>query len=356
MKMRFPMLASLLAILAASPVVAADALREQAKGLFEAIPLTPPALPGETATPEKLALGKALYFDPRISENQDVSCSSCHNLSMSGVEGLSSSVGYHGQLGGRKAPTVLNAVFNKSQFWDGRASGLKEQVIGSVMAFPAAAFKTRGGPMIPSPAATAATKLHVVEQLKSLPGYVEAFKKAFPEEAEPVAYDNIARAIAVFEATLITPGAPFDRWLMGDDTALSDAQKQGLKLFVDKGCSTCHNGVNIGGGSFAKFGVAQNPPADYLPSDDLGRFAVTHAVADKYVFKVASLRNVELTGPYFHSGATWDLKQAVNVMSEAQLGQKLSDDEAGNIVAFLKSLNGKQPQIALPALPQRGAP
>src|SRR5262249_14880698 len=201
------------------------------------------------------------------------------------------------------------------------------------------------------PAEMNIARQHAVEGLKTIPGYVEAFKKAFPSEADPVSYDNVGRAIAVFEAALITPGAPFDRWLQGDDNALSEVQKQGLKIFIDKGCSNCHNGINIGGGMFARFGVAKNPGPELLPPDDLGRFAITKEVSDKYVFKVPSLRNVELTAPYFHSGHVFDLKQAVAVMGESQLGQALSADETGKLAAFLKSLTGRQPEVILPILP-----
>ena len=224
---------------------------------------------------------------------------------MGGADGRSSSIGHNWQLGGRKAPTVLNAVFNKAQFWDGRAADLKEQA---------------GGPIV-NPVEMGITKQHAVEQLQGIPGYVEAFKKAFPGEADPIVYDNIGKAIAVFEATLITPDAPFDRWLKGDDKALTEEQKQGLKIFVDKGCSTCHNGINIGGGMYARFGVVQKPGWEYLPPDDRGRFAVTKTVSDDYVFKVPTLRNVELTAPYFHSGHAWDLKQAVAVMGEFSLAR-----------------------------------
>jgi cytochrome c peroxidase len=351
MKMRLLMIAPFLAFLMTSPVPAADPLRDQVKGLFEAIPETPPALPGEPATPEKLALGKMLYFDPRLSESHEISCSTCHNIGMGGVDGRSSSIGHSWQLGGRKAPTVLNAVFNKTQFWDGRASDLKDQVVNSVMANPKALLRARGGPMTINPADMNVAKQHAVEQLKGIPGYVDAFKNAFPAEADPIVYDNVGKAIAAFEATLITPDAPFDRWLKGDDKALSEEQKQGLEIFVDKGCSSCHNGINIGGGMYSRFGVAQNPGSEFLPPDDWGRFSVTKNVSDKYVFKVPTLRNVELTAPYFHSGHSWDLKQAVAVMGESQLGQKLSEGEIDKITEFLKSLTGRQPEVILPILP-----
>ena len=196
-----------------------------------------------------------------------------------------------------------------------------------------------------------ATKQRAVEQLKAIPGYLEAFKKAFPDEADPIVYDNVGRAIAVFEATLITPDSPFDRWLKGDDAALQAKQLQGLGLFMEKGCSNCHNGINIGGRMYARFGVVQNPGPEVLPPEDWGRFAVTKNLGDKYVFKVPSLRNIELNLPYFHSGRVWDLKRAVAIMGESQLGLKLSESEIGDITEFLKSLTGRQPEIVLPILP-----
>ncbi len=338
MKMRVPIIVLILACLmagAAGTAALADPLRDQVKGLFESIPNMPPPLPGNPATPEKVALGKMLYFDPRLSQSHNISCSTCHIIGMGGSDGRSTSIGHNWQRGGRKAPTVLNAVFNKAQFWDGRASDLKEQA---------------GGPIV-NPIEMGMTKERALEQLKGIPGYVGAFKKAFPGEADPIVYDNVGKAIAVFEATLITPDAPFDRWLKGDDKALTDVQKQGLKIFVDKGCSACHNGINVGGGMYAPFGVAQKPGWEFLPPDDRGRFTVTKTVSDDYVFKVPTLRNSELTAPYFHSGHAWDLKQAVAVMGESQLGQKLSESEIDNVTEFLKSLTGRQPEVVFPILP-----
>ena len=291
-----------------------------------------------------------LYFEPRISgESKSFACATCHNLSMGGVDGGALAA----QLAGRDVQTVYNAVFNRSQYWDGRAADLQDQVVNSVMANPRAMLKTRGGPMAINPTELAATKQREIEQLKAVPGYVEAFKKAFPGDVDPLNYNNIGRAIAVFEATLITPDSAFDRWLNGDDAALDETQKAGLKLFVDKGCATCHNGVNIGGGSYAKFGVVASPGPEHLPAEDAGRYGVTKANADRYVFKAPSLRNVELTAPYFHTGSTFDLRKAIGVMGEAQLGVKLSDDETTKIAAFLKTLTGKQPDIVLPTLPPR---
>ncbi len=354
--MRLKLIASLVALCVSGLALADVPLRDRAKELFEPIPSAPPAIPGETATPQKLALGKMLFFEPRLSEIRDVSCADCHNLSMGGVDGGALSGGHNGQLAGREVLTVMNAIFNKSQYWDGRAADLADQVVNSVMANPKAMLKTRGGPMPINPTEHAAAKQRAVEQFKAIPGYVSAFKQAFPEQSDPVAYDNIGRAIALFEATLITPDSPFDRWLKGDDQALADAQKEGLKLFIEKGCATCHNGVNIGGAMYARFGVVKQPAPDYLPPDDWGRYAVTKAIADKYAFKVPSLRNVELTAPYFHTGATFDLKKAVAVMGESQLGVALSADETDKIVAFLDSLTGHQPEVVLPILPPRTAP
>ncbi len=350
MKLRLGSTLPLLFLLLGGPALAEEGLRDKAKGLFGTIPQTAPGSPGET-TPEKIALGKMLFFDPRLSENQDLSCSLCHNPSMAGVSGQFLSSGHHGELGGRNVLTVFNAVFNASQYWDGRAAGLKEQVEASVMSSPAALLKTRGGPMAVPAATTASAKQHVIERLKTIPGYVDAFKKAFPDAADPVNYDNVARAIAQFEATLITPDAPFDRWLKGDDAALSPTQLQGLGLFIGKGCAGCHNGVNLGGSGYARFGVAQSPSAELLPPDDWGRAAVTKKIEDKYVFKIPNLRNVELTAPYFHSGATDDLKEAVAVMASTQLGVTLAPGEIASIEAFLKSLTGPAPQIVLPTLP-----
>lgn len=354
--MRLSLIASVLALLAGGPALADLSLRDQAKGLFEPIPSTPPALAGDVATPEKLALGKMLFFEPRLSESQDLSCAACHNLSTGGVDGGALSGGRNAHLAGREVQTVLNAVFNKAQYWDGRAVDLKDQVVNSVMANPKAMLKTRGGPIAINPAELARTKQRVIEQFRTIPAYVEAFKKAFPGESDPLVYDNIGRAIALFETTLITPDSPFDLWLKGDDQALSDAQKAGLKLFIDKGCASCHNGVNIGGAAYARFGVVKEPAPEYLPADDWGRFVVTKSLADKYVFKIPSLRNVELTAPYFHTGATFDLKKAVAVMAESQLGAQLSADETDKIVAFLLSLTGRSPEVVLPILPPRRSP
>lgn len=192
---------------------------------------------------------------------------------------------------------------------------------------------------------------HVVEQLSAIPGYVIAFHAAFPGSQNPVSMENVQRALAVFEATLITPNAPFDKFLRGNASALNDREKSGLKLFIEKGCAACHNGINIGGGRYAPFGVVEKPGAAFLPPQDKGRFMVTKTAGDEYVFKVPTLRNIALTAPYFHTGKEWDLRQAVAVMGTTQLGAKLTDDQIDRITDFLGSLTGEIPRVIYPELP-----
>jgi cytochrome c peroxidase len=314
---------------------AADDLMQRAQSQFKPLPAEPPTIKEAPITPDKVELGKMLYFDPRLSMSWLISCNTCHNLGLGGVDLQQTSIGHGWQKGPRNAPTVLNAVYNFVQFWDGRAADLQAQAKG-----PVQASVEMGN-----------TPERVVQTLKSIPEYAERFKKSFPNEPDPVSFDNMARAIEAFEATLITPDAPFDRYLKGDANALDAVQKQGLTLFMDKGCVTCHNGINLGGSRYAPFGVVEKPGAQILPEKDKGRFAVTKTASDEYVFKVPSLRNIALTPPYFHSGQVWDLRQAVAVMGSAQLGAKLTDQDTDAIVTFLKTLTGKQPVVGVPVLP-----
>lgn len=334
--MRLLTLASCLALGSAlsTPAWAQADLMKQARELFKPIPTQPPALPDNPASQAKVALGRMLCFDPRLSESHAISCNSCHMIGMGGVDLQQTSLGHRWQRGGRNAPTVYNAVFDVAQFWDGRAKDLEQQA---------------GGPLV-NPIEMDATAAHVVEQLKGIPGYAPLFARAFSGN-DPITFDNVRRAIALFEATLITPNAPFDRYLKGDGKALDATQAQGLALFMDKGCAACHNGINVGGGRYAPFGVVERPGADILPPGDKGRFAVTKTVSDEYVFRVPSLRNVALTPPYFHSGKVWDLRQAVAVMGNSQLGAKLTEAEVDHITAFLGALIADQPQVTLPILP-----
>ena len=323
----------------AAPAIAQDDLAARAKQQFQPIPPTPPELPGNPPSATKVELGKMLFFDPRLSASHTISCNSCHSIGLGGADAEATSLGHRWQHGGRNSPTVFNAVFNKAQFWDGRAKDLEEQA---------------GGPMV-NPLEMASPPAHVAEQLKGIPGYRDAFAKAFPGESDPITLANAQKAIAVFEATLITPNSPFDLFLKGDGNALSGIQKQGLALFMDKGCAGCHNGVNVGGGMYAPFGVAEKPGANFLPPADKGRFMVTKTPSDEYVFKVPTLRNIALTAPYFHTGQAWDLRQAVAIMGTSQLGVQLTDDEIDKITAFLGSLTGEQPKVIYPILPPSAA-
>lgn len=324
----------------ACPALADDAaLRALAKETFEAIPLQPPQLgDNNVMTRDRIDLGSMLFFDPRMSKSGVFSCQSCHNVGLGGVDGLETSIGHGWQKGPRNAPTMLNAVFNIAQFWDGCAPDLKEQAKGPVQA---------GVEMNNTPD-------NVIVTLKSMPGYVDAFAKAFPGENDAITFDNFAKAIEAFEATLITPNSKFDQFLMGSDGAMTAEEKAGLQLFIDTGCTACHNGINVGGNDYFPFGVVETPGSEILPEGDKGRFTVTATAGEEYVFRAAPLRNVAVTAPYFHSGKVWDLREAVAVMANSQLGAELDDKQIDQIVAFLGTLTGEQPQVVHPILPVRG--
>jgi cytochrome c peroxidase len=322
-------------LLAVAPVMAGSSVQEQAKENFVPIPTVPPVLKGNTATKDKVELGKILYFDPRLSRSALISCNTCHNMGLGGADYQETSTGHGWQRGPRNAPTVLNSVYNVAQFWDGRAKNLAEQSKGPVQA---------GVEMNNTPE-------NVLKTLNSMPEYITLFKKAFPGEKDPVTFDNMAKAIEVFEATLLTPGSPFDRFLQGDGKALSETEKKGLQVFMDKSCVDCHSGINMGGDDYYGFGV-EEAPAEIIMAGDKGRYVVTNVEDDEFVFKSPSLRNIELTAPYFHSGKVWTLREAVAVMSTAQLDTKLTEPEIDLVVAFLKSTTGKQPVVDYPILPK----
>ena len=308
---------------------------QRAQALFEAVPDTPPELEDNPITPVKVELGKMLYFEPRLSQSWLISCNTCHNLGLGGVDLMDTSIGHGWQAGPRNAPTVLNSVYNLAQFWDGRAADLMEQAQGPVQAA----------------VEMSSTPERTVETLKSIPEYVAMFEKAFPDDADPVTFENMARAIEVFEATLITPHSLLDRYLRGDEGALTDDEKAGLALFMDSGCTACHGGILLGGTSYQRFGAARNPGAELLPPEDRGRFNVTGDPNDEFAFKVPVLRNVALTAPYFHTGGVWSLEEAVDVMGQAQLGKDFTAEEREQITAFLESLTGDQPVVTYPVLP-----
>lgn len=316
-----------------------DPLILQARDMFKPIPVDPPALPGNQATKEKVALGTMLYFDPRLSATHSVSCASCHNTGLGGGDNAPTSAGFHGQRGARNSSTVYNAAYNFSQFWDGRAKDLEDQA---------------GGPMV-NPVEMGSPEQHIAQQLTAPPGYHAAFKSAFPDDPSPISKANAQKAIALFEATLITPNAPFDQYLRGDAEELNTTQKAGLTLFMGKGCATCHAGTNMGGTMYAKFGAVAAPDMKYRPIGDKGRRGITGDAADDYAFKVPTLRNIALTAPYFHTGSEQDLAKVVDVMARVQLGQTLTKQETDQIVAFLGALTGDQPSIVMPQLPASDA-
>lgn len=322
-------------LLIAGNALAADPLMDRAKELFKPLPSSIPVVKDNAVTREKIDLGKMLFFEPRLSSSGIFSCNSCHNLGLGGVDGLETSVGHGWQKGPRNSPTVLNAVLNVAQFWDGRAEDLKAQAKGPIQA---------GVEMNSTPE-------RVMGVLESIPAYKVKFADAFPNEKVPLSFDNLAKAIEAFEATLTTPASPFDQFLEGKADAMTDAQKAGLALFMDKGCAGCHNGVNVGGQDYFPFGVVEKPGAEILPPGDKGRFTVTKTADDEYVFRSPTLRNVALTAPYFHSGKVWDLRQAVAVMGSSQLGAKLNEAEIDQITAFLHALTGQQPRVEYPLLP-----
>ena len=289
---------------AAAPAPDADPVLHEARDTFQPLAAAP-----ARAAPERVELGKALYFDPRLSASQLISCNTCHNVGLGGADLQATSVGHGWQRGPRNAPTVLNAVHNGAQFWDGRAADLAEQAKGPMQA----------------PVEMANPPARVVSTLRSIPGYPPMFARAFPGERDPVTFDNVAAAIAAFEATLVTPRAPFDRWLAGEAGALSGEAIAGAKLFMEKGCATCHGGAGVGGSGYWTFGLVEAPPEAVRPAADVGRMKVTGDTADAYAFRTPSLRNVALTAPYFHSGAVWTLEEAIAVMAAAQTGAAESD-------------------------------
>jgi cytochrome c peroxidase len=325
------------AVLFIQAIHAADAVMQQAQSVFKPIPKSPLKNEKNPLTPEKIELGKMLYFDPRLSKSMLLSCNTCHNIGLGGADFQETSIGHKWQKGGRNAPTVFNAIFNIAQFWDGRAPDLMEQAKGPVQA----SVEMNNSPE------------QVIKTLKSMPGYVEMFKKVFADNADPVTFDNMAKAIEAFEATLLTPDARLDKFLEGDEQALNGKEKEGLQLYMNKGCGGCHGGINMGGSGYFPFGVVEKPKEE-ITAGDLGRFKFTGAKADQYVFKAPSLRNIDLTAPYFHSGKVWSLKSAVALMGSAQLGIKLSDDDTDKIADFLRTTTGVQPNIAYPVLPAPG--
>ena len=311
-----------------------DPLLTAAKAVFSPLPANA-AKPGEALSPELVSLGRTLYFENRLSKNQDVSCNTCHMLDKYGVDNLPTSTGHKKQHGGRNAPTVYNAALHFVQFWDGRAADVEAQAKGPVtnpveMAMP--------------------DEKTVTATLQSIPGYAPLFTAAFPGEPDAVNFDNAAVAIAGFERTLITPSR-FDQWLTGKDSAINAEEKAGLKLFMDTGCTTCHTGATVGGTMYQKIGLI-------VPYDtkDEGRAKISGNEAEKFFFKVPSLRNIDKTAPYFHDGTVATLDEAIVLMGKHQVGKELKPEEIASIKAFLGSLTADLPADAgkAPELPAAG--
>jgi cytochrome c peroxidase len=320
----------------------AQQLLTRAKGVFTGpLPLTVDSKTNPI-TKEKVDLGRMLYYDTRLSKNHDISCNSCHSLADYGIDVRDQadkrqvSKGHKGQVGARNSPTVYNAAMQFRQFWDGRAADVEEQA---------------KGPILNPVEMSMPDEKYVLRVLKSIPGYVEAFKATFPEDKDPVNYDNMAKAIGAFERGLMTP-APFDKFLAGETDTLSEQELRGLKLFMDTGCITCHMSPLLGGTLYQKLGLIKP-----YESQDTGRFQETQNPADMLMFKVPHLRNIEKTGPYLHDGSITTLEDTVAMMAEyqTQMG-KLQQDQIADMVAFLKTLTGELPTeyIAEPELPKSG--
>ncbi|MBM4220725.1 MAG: c-type cytochrome [Gammaproteobacteria bacterium] len=319
---------------AAAMTADATALQAQAAAMFKVLPAEMSA-EASPVTEAQVTLGRILYYDPRLSRNQDISCNSCHDLAKYGVDGQPTSSGDKGQLGGRNSPTTYNAALHVAQFWDGRAADVEAQAKGPILNPVEMAMPDEDS---------------VIKVLKSIPGYPELFQAAFPDDANPVNYDNVGRAIGAFERRLVTP-APFDRFLAGELAALDAAQLAGFNTFVNTGCASCHSGAGVGGGMYQKLGLVKP-----FETADAGRAGVTQNEADRFFFKVPSLRNIDQTGPYFHDGKVATLDAAIRLMAEHQLGKTLTDGEVAAITSFLGSLTGAIPAdyIAMPALPGKG--
>ncbi len=333
MKIATTITAAILA-LAVQPVLA-DAVSDSFLMMFKALPTEAPSADNEL-TEAKINLGRMLYYENRLSKGEKLSCNSCHMLDKYGQDNLPFSPGHEGKVGGRSSPSTYNAAIHIAQFWDGRAPSVEEQAKGPVlnpgeMGMPSADF--------------------VVEVLKSIPGYVEAFKAAFPGEADPITYNNFGKAVGAFERKLVTPSR-WDDYLKGNKEALTAEESKGFETFAKAGCVTCHNGPAVGGMMYQKLGLVKAWPE----LKDQGRFEATKVETDKFYFKVPSLRNISETGPYLHDGSVKTLEEMVSKMGEYQLGKNLTPEETTSIVTFLKSLKGEIPAeyIAKPKLPESG--
>jgi cytochrome c peroxidase len=320
----------------ATPVMSRPVVARERLAVFAPLPASVASESGD-AGPDAVVLGRMLFYEPRLSRSQTISCNSCHDLARYGVDGQPTSDGFKGQRGTRNAPTVFNAAGHFVQFWDGRAPDVEAQA---------------KGPMLNPVEMAMPDADRAIAVVKSMPEYVALFTRAFPDEKQPVTFDNMAKAIGAFERKLMTPSR-WDALFNGDTSALTSAETVGLRTFLDTGCQVCHNGALLGGTTYQKLGQVKPYPG----LKDPGRYDVTKVQADFGMFKVPSLRNVVKTGPYFHDGQVATLDDAVRKMAEFQLGKTLKDEEVRQIVAFLKVLTGHiDPEyIKPPVLPKSTA-
>ena len=309
-----------------------QALIAKANALFKPLPASS-ALENTELTPLRVALGKALFFETRVSSDGRLGCATCHNPVYHGADSLALTMGINGKLLARNAPTIFNTSLLIAQHYGGNRATVEEQAYKALL----------------SPVAYGNTSNEQVETKLTQLGYQPLFKAAYPADAKPVSVDNWGKAIGAYERTLLTP-APFDKFLKGDAQAISRPAKLGLEKFINTGCVGCHNGVTVGGQSYQKFGITQDywlvtgsTPKDAFKGYDKGRFHDTKDEADAFIFKVPQLRNVAVTPPYFHDGSVATLPQAVRVMAQLQLGKQLSDEDVSHIVSFLESLTGDIP-------------
>lgn len=323
---------ALLAALTGTAMAQAD-LTEAFLPMFKPLPAEA-AAPDNDLSDARVNLGRQLYFENRISKGEKLSCNSCHKLDAYGQDNLPFSPGHEGKLGGRSSPTTYNAALHIAQFWDGRAPSVEEQA---------------KGPVLNPVEMGAPSEEFVIKVLKSMPGYVEAFKAAFPDEADPITYNNFGKAVGAFERKLLTP-SKWDAFLKGNKDALTAEEKKGFATFAKTGCVTCHNGAGVGGHMFQKLGLVKEWPG----LKDNGRSDVTKNEGEKHFFKVPSLRNITETAPYLHDGSVKTLEEMVKMMAEYQLAKKLTDEETASIITFLKALKGTPDAeyIKAPKLPE----
>jgi cytochrome c peroxidase len=289
------------------------------------LPLEPP----KNLDPRKVALGDLLYHDKRLSADNSISCASCHDLATNGSDSRDTSIGIGGAVGPIKAPTVYNSAYNFVQFWDGRAATLEEQAVGPVH----------------NPIEMGTDWKQVLGKLRKDAKLVELFEQVYPDGLNA---KNIASAIADFERSLVTADSPFDRWLQGYESALNEEEMKGYQLFKSYGCSSCHQGQNVGGNMYAYMGAMGDYFADRgrkIVESDLGRFNVTKDESDRYLFKVPSLRLAARQTHFFHDGSQTDLKEAIGIMARYQLGREIPKEDISNIAAFLRSLVGTHPRL-----------